>query len=89
MAKRITLDDFELFKQVLSVEYLYDTLELEAPHLNNLRKFLDTSNKEMFWVVTELLSERNPVRRVRILKRFLQIASVFYFFLHFFSFEEL
>ena len=76
VAKRITLDDFELFRRILPVEYLNDTLPLGLHLPNYIDKFFQTSNKEMFWVVTELLNEKNPVKRVRILKRFLQIASM-------------
>lgn len=38
--------------------------------------FADISNKEMFWVVCEILNERNISRRVKIVKQFVRVADV-------------
>jgi len=38
---------------------------------------LQLSNEEMFWVVTEVCSEPNITRRAKIIKYFIQIASMF------------
>ena len=35
-------------------------------------------NKEMFWVVTEICSEPNLVKRTKLLKHFIKIASKFH-----------
>lgn len=42
-----------------------------------LTKFAELVNKEMFWVVTEVCSEHNPLRRMRIVKQFIKVASAF------------
>lgn len=39
-----------------------------------LRQFAELVNREMFWVVTEVCSEPNPVRRMKIVKQFVKIA---------------
>jgi len=36
---------------------------------------LQLANKEMFWVVTEVCMETNLVKRMKILKHFIKIAS--------------
>jgi Rap guanine nucleotide exchange factor 2 len=38
-------------------------------------KFLQLVNREMFWVVTEVCSEHNLVRRSKIIKQFIKVAS--------------
>lgn len=42
-----------------------------------LRQFAELVNREMFWVVTEVCSEHNPVRRSKIIKQFIKIAREF------------
>lgn len=43
-----------------------------------LRQFAELVNREMFWVVTEVCSEHNLVRRSKIIKQFIKIASKFF-----------
>jgi len=38
-------------------------------------QFLQLVNREMFWVVTEVCSEHNLVRRSKIIKQFIKVAS--------------
>lgn len=40
------------------------------------QEFADISNREMFWVVCEILNERNIGRRVNIVKQFVRVADV-------------
>lgn len=37
-------------------------------------KLLQLVNREMFWVVTEVCSEHNLVRRSKIIKQFIKVA---------------
>ena len=41
-------------------------------------------NKEMFWVVTEICNESNLVKRMKIIKHFVKIASKWIITLKFF-----
>ena len=87
LAKRLTLEDFMRFREVQASEHLVDALEADghsgagragaggANATSTLRRFQETSNREMFWCITEILTERNQVLRLKIVKRFLQIAS--------------
>lgn len=38
-------------------------------------EFLQLVNREMFWVVTEVCCEHNLVRRSKIIKQFIKVAS--------------
>lgn len=44
--------------------------------MNEYQQFANVSNKEMFWVICEILNERNIGRRVKIVKQFVRIADV-------------
>lgn len=39
-----------------------------------LGQFSELVNREMFWVVTEVCSESNVVRRSKIIKQFIKVA---------------
>ncbi|XP_060082252.1 rap guanine nucleotide exchange factor 6-like isoform X3 [Ylistrum balloti] len=75
VASQITLEDFKVFKDIESSEYVDNLLELKSKYgCPNLKKFEDLVNKEMFWVVTEVCSESNIVRRAKLIKHFIKIA---------------
>ncbi|XP_033756431.1 rap guanine nucleotide exchange factor 6-like isoform X5 [Pecten maximus] len=75
VASQITLEDFKVFKDIESSEYVDNLLALKSKYgCPNLKKFEDLVNKEMFWVVTEVCSESNIVRRVKLIKHFIKIA---------------
>lgn len=39
-----------------------------------LNQFAELVNREMFWVVTEVVREQSHVRRRKIIKQFIRIA---------------
>lgn len=48
-------------------------------------------NREMFWVVTEVCAEQNQMKRMKIIKHFIKIASescIFIFIVSFFSLHQ-
>ncbi|KAG9510246.1 Rap guanine nucleotide exchange factor 2 [Fragariocoptes setiger] len=54
--------------------------KLRAPRewLADFNEFASISNKEMFWVVCEILNERSLKRRVKIVKKFVNVAKECY-----------
>lgn len=74
LAKEITLQDFEVFRSIDPREYIYKLWNFGPKLTENLRKFSEIVNKEMFWVVTEICSETNLVKRMKIIKAFIKIA---------------
>ncbi|KAL4239412.1 hypothetical protein ACF0H5_000227 [Mactra antiquata] len=75
VSSQLTLEDFNVFKQVQDTEYIDKIFRLESKYgCPNLKKFEELVNKEMFWVVTEICSESNLVKRMKILKHFIKIA---------------
>ncbi|RZC37158.1 rap guanine nucleotide exchange factor 2, partial [Asbolus verrucosus] len=75
VAIQLTLQDFSIFRQIEPTEYIDDLFELKSKYgTPMLEQFAALVNKEMFWVVTEVCSEHNPVRRMKIIKQFIKVA---------------
>ncbi|XP_058810856.1 rap guanine nucleotide exchange factor 2-like isoform X2 [Phymastichus coffea] len=75
VAFQLTLQDFSIFRQIESTEYVDDLFELKSKYgVPMLSQFAELVNREMFWVVTEVCSEHNVVRRSKIIKQFVKIA---------------
>lgn len=75
------------YRQIESTEYVDDLFELKSRYgVPMLSQFEELVNREMFWVVTEVCSEHNLVRRSKIIKQFIKIAREYIVkFTHFFS----
>ncbi|KAI5643072.1 rasGEF domain-containing protein [Phthorimaea operculella] len=75
VAVQLTLQDFCIFRQIESTEYVDDLFELRSRYgTPMLSQFSELVNKEMFWVVTEIVTEQNHVRRSKIVKQFIKVA---------------
>lgn len=75
MAIQLTLQDFSIFRQIEPTEYIDDLFHLKSRYgTPMLEQFEALVNKEMFWVVSEVCSEQNPVRRMKIVKQFIKVA---------------
>ncbi|CAH1955339.1 unnamed protein product [Acanthoscelides obtectus] len=75
VAIQLTLQDFSIFRQIEPTEYIDDLFELKSKYgTPMLDQFAALVNKEMFWVVSEVCSEHNPVRRMKIIKQFVKVA---------------
>ncbi|XP_055593445.1 rap guanine nucleotide exchange factor 2 isoform X2 [Uranotaenia lowii] len=75
LAIQLTLQDFSIFRQIESTEYIDDLFNLKSRYGKPmLLKFAELVNREMFWVVTEVCSEHNMMRRCKIIKQFIKIA---------------
>ncbi|KAJ9600078.1 hypothetical protein L9F63_009620, partial [Diploptera punctata] len=73
VAIQLTLQDFSIFRQIESTEYVDDLFELKSRYgVPMLSQFAEIP--EMFWVVTEVCSEHNLVRRSKIIKQFIKVA---------------
>ncbi|GLV34005.1 PDZ domain-containing guanine nucleotide exchange factor [Carabus blaptoides fortunei] len=75
VAIQLTLQDFSIFRQIEPTEYIDELFELRSRYgTPMLEQFGALVNREMFWVVTEVCSEHNPVRRMKIIKQFIKVA---------------
>ena len=79
VAIQLMVEDFTVFRQIETTEYIDKLFELESKFgTPNLTEFGDLVNKEMMWVITEVVSESNISRRVKIIKQFIKIAQCCY-----------
>lgn len=70
-----SLQDFSIFRQIEPTEYIDHLFDLNSKYgTPMLKQFAALVNKETFWVVTEVCSESNPVRRMKIIKQFIKVA---------------
>ncbi|XP_060127662.1 rap guanine nucleotide exchange factor 6 isoform X5 [Zootoca vivipara] len=75
VATQLSMRDFELFRNIEPTEYIDELYKLESKTGNaNLKQFEDVMNQETFWVATEILSEPNQLKRMKIVKHFIKIA---------------
>ncbi|XP_066903454.1 rap guanine nucleotide exchange factor 6 isoform X8 [Halyomorpha halys] len=75
VAVQLTLQDFSIFRQIESTEYVDDLFGIKSRYgTPMLTQFAELVNREMFWVVTEVCSEHNLVRRSKIIKQFIKVA---------------
>ncbi|XP_067139953.1 rap guanine nucleotide exchange factor 2-like isoform X2 [Centruroides vittatus] len=75
LATQLTLEDFSIFRQVEPTEYVDDLFEVKSKYgTPMLSKFMESVNKEMFWVVSEICSEPNLIRRMKKIKQFIKVA---------------
>ncbi|XP_005105136.2 rap guanine nucleotide exchange factor 2 isoform X2 [Aplysia californica] len=75
VAWQLTLNDYRVFREIEPTEYVDDLYNLQSKFgCAQLHKFAELVNKEMFWVVTEICSEANLVKRTKLLKHFIKIA---------------
>ncbi|XP_058024490.1 rap guanine nucleotide exchange factor 6 isoform X2 [Ahaetulla prasina] len=75
VATQLSMRDFELFRNIEPTEYIDELYKLYSKTGNtNLKQFEDVINQETFWVATEILSETNQLKRMKIVKHFIKIA---------------
>ncbi|XP_063217112.1 rap guanine nucleotide exchange factor 2-like isoform X2 [Bacillus rossius redtenbacheri] len=75
VAVQLTLDDFSVFRQIQSTEYVDHVFGRNSRYgTPMLARFAELANREMFWVITEICSEMNVVRRSKIIKQFIKLA---------------
>ena len=57
-------------------EYVEKLFELATTYGHpNLTKFGELVNDEMWWVVTEIVSEQNLGKRIKLMKQFIKVCK--------------
>ncbi|XP_060033652.1 rap guanine nucleotide exchange factor 6 isoform X7 [Erinaceus europaeus] len=75
VATQLSMRDFDLFRNIEPTEYIDDLFKLDSKTGNtHLKEFEDIINQETFWVASEILSESNQLKRMKIIKHFIKIA---------------
>nr|XP_030725564.1 rap guanine nucleotide exchange factor 6 isoform X6 [Globicephala melas] len=75
VATQLSMRDFDLFRNIEPTEYIDDLFKLDSKTGNtHLKEFEDVVNQETFWVASEILTESNQLKRMKIIKHFIKIA---------------
>uniref|UniRef100_A0A8C8S813 Rap guanine nucleotide exchange factor 6 n=1 Tax=Pelusios castaneus TaxID=367368 RepID=A0A8C8S813_9SAUR len=75
VATQLSMRDFDLFRNIEPTEYIDDLYKMDSKTGNaHLKEFEDVINQETFWVATEILTEPNQLKRMKIVKHFIKIA---------------
>ncbi|KHJ94971.1 RasGEF domain protein [Oesophagostomum dentatum] len=75
VAAQLTLQDFAVFASIEPTEYIDNLFQLESRYGSpRLEEFERIFNREMWWVATEVCSERNVQKRAKLIKKFIKIA---------------
>ncbi|XP_043347085.1 rap guanine nucleotide exchange factor 6 isoform X7 [Dermochelys coriacea] len=75
VATQLSMRDFELFRNIEPTEYIDDLYKMDSKTGNaHLKQFEDVINQETFWVASEILTEPNQLKRMKIVKHFIKIA---------------
>nr|XP_058134057.1 rap guanine nucleotide exchange factor 6 isoform X8 [Dasypus novemcinctus] len=75
IATQLSMRDFDLFRNIEPTEYIDDLFKLDSITGNtHLKEFEDIVNQETFWVASEILTESNQLKRMKIIKHFIKIA---------------
>ncbi|XP_028631700.1 rap guanine nucleotide exchange factor 6 isoform X2 [Grammomys surdaster] len=75
VATQLSMRDFDLFRNIEPTEYIDDLFKLDSKTGNtHLKQFEEIVNQETFWVASEILSESNQLKRMKIIKHFVKIA---------------
>ncbi|XP_066199488.1 rap guanine nucleotide exchange factor 6 isoform X8 [Saccopteryx leptura] len=75
LATQLSMRDFDLFRNIEPTEYIDDLFKLDSKTgSTRLKEFEDIVNQETFWVASEVLTESNQLKRMKIIKHFIKIA---------------
>ena len=75
VSTQLMVEDFTIFRQIEATEYVEDLFEIKSRYgTPNLNTFSALVNREMMWVISEIVAEQNIHKRMRGIKQFIKIA---------------
>uniref|UniRef100_A0AC35U876 Rap guanine nucleotide exchange factor 2 n=1 Tax=Rhabditophanes sp. KR3021 TaxID=114890 RepID=A0AC35U876_9BILA len=75
LAIHLTLQDFNIFNSIEATEYVDCLFDLDSNYgWPKLKKFEEIFNAEMWWVATEVCSEKVVYKRTKLIKKFIKVA---------------
>ncbi len=76
LAAQLTLQDFAVFTAIEPTEYVDNLFRLQSLYgWPKLAAFEEIVNREMWWVATEVCTERSLIRRAKLVKKFVKVAK--------------
>ncbi|KAJ3215928.1 hypothetical protein HDU67_010159 [Dinochytrium kinnereticum] len=75
LGQQLCLHDFKLFKNIHPIEFLHQIWKKDEDGTPILDFFIERFDKESYWAVTEIVSQKDPKKRVNILRKFILTAK--------------
>lgn len=75
VSTQLMVEDFTIFRQIEATEYVEDLFEIKSRYgTPSLSLFAELVNREMMWAISEIVSEPNATKRMRIIKQYIKVA---------------
>ena len=75
VSTQLMVEDFTIFRQIEATEYVEDLFEIKSCFgVPNLSQFSELVNREMMWTITEVVSEPNVAKRMRVVKQYIKVG---------------
>jgi Rap guanine nucleotide exchange factor 2 len=75
VSTQLMVEDFTIFRQIEATEYVEDLFEIKSRYgTPSLSLFSELVNREMMWTISEIVSEPNANKRMRIIKQYIKVA---------------
>eukprot|EP00732_Lithocolla_globosa_P002989 Lithocolla_globosa_v1_NODE_2195_length_2116_cov_31.512858.p1 type:complete len:667 gc:universal NODE_2195_length_2116_cov_31.512858:105-2105(+) len=78
IANLLTNWDHNLYRRIDPLEYLTDVLKVRGQSVSNFLNFSNRFSRMTFWVTTEILLNEKLEKRVKFVKKFIEIAQTLY-----------
>lgn len=85
LAQQLAIHNFTLFKKIRPIEYLNQVWLKENNTSVHMQLFIDRSDKESYWVATEIVKETDLKKRIKLLSKFITAAVLSRDYQNFFS----
>lgn len=75
VSTQLMVEDFTIFRQIEATEYVEDLFDIKSRYgTPSLSLFSDLVNREMMWAISEVVSEPNAAKRMRVIKQYIKVA---------------
>ena len=75
VSTQLMVEDFTIFRQIEATEFVEDLFEIKSRYgTPSLSLFSELVNREMMWTISEIVSEPNVTKRMRIIKQYIKVA---------------
>jgi len=77
LARVMTLLDHQAFCKIDPLEFVYHIYKIKGKDTSNLNNFVNRFNRVNYWVITEVCSQKNLQKRVKIISKFIKLSVCF------------
>ncbi|KAJ3112358.1 hypothetical protein HDU96_004664 [Phlyctochytrium bullatum] len=75
LGQQLCLHNFKLFRNIHPIEFLHQIWKKDDEATPFLDFFIERFDKESYWTVTEIVSQKDPKKRAKVLAKFILTAK--------------